>query len=54
LKKKMRGCSVYLPTEVVELLDFLVKEGHFVNRAEAMRYFITKGAIEYASKVYRS
>jgi Arc/MetJ-type ribon-helix-helix transcriptional regulator len=53
MKKRMRHCSVYLPPEIVELLDLLVKEGHFVDRSEAMRYFITRGAIEYASKVYR-
>jgi len=43
--------TVRFPTEIVELIDELKLKGHFISRAEAIRYFVQKGALEYYAKV---
>jgi len=43
--------TVRFPAEIVELLDELKLKGHFLSRAEAIRYFVQKGAVEYYAKV---
>jgi Arc/MetJ-type ribon-helix-helix transcriptional regulator len=31
---------------ILDLLDMLIEEGYFINRSEAARYFIIRGATE--------
>jgi hypothetical protein len=43
--------TVRFPVEIIELIDGLKLKGHFISRAEAIRYFVQKGAVEYYAKV---
>jgi hypothetical protein len=43
--------TVRFPVEIIELIDGLKLKGHFISRAEAIRYFVQKGAVEYYTKV---
>jgi hypothetical protein len=43
--------TVRFSAEIVELIDELKLKGHFISRAEAIRYFVQKGALEYYAKV---
>jgi Arc/MetJ-type ribon-helix-helix transcriptional regulator len=43
--------TVRFPAEVIELIDELKRRGHFISKAEAIRYFVQKGAVEYYAKV---
>jgi Arc/MetJ-type ribon-helix-helix transcriptional regulator len=43
--------TIRFPAEIVELIDELKRRGHFISRAEAIRYFVQKGAVEYYAKV---
>jgi Arc/MetJ-type ribon-helix-helix transcriptional regulator len=43
--------TVRFPAEIIELIDELKRGGHFLSRAEAIRYFVQKGAVEYYAKV---
>jgi hypothetical protein len=43
--------TVRFPVEIIELIDGLKLKGHFISRAEAIRYFVQKGVVEYYAKV---
>jgi metal-responsive CopG/Arc/MetJ family transcriptional regulator len=43
--------TVRFPAEIVELIDELKRRGHFISRAEAIRYFVQKGAVEYYASI---
>ena len=43
--------TVRFPAEIIELIDELKLKGHFISRAEAIRYFVQKGAVEYYASI---
>ena len=43
-----RPITIRIPRETLELIDWLVEIGVFLNRAEAVRYLLTRAATDYA------
>jgi hypothetical protein len=53
MKKVNVSVHVHLPLELVELLDRFVVEGYFPSRTAAVRFFVARGAISFASRLNR-
>jgi metal-responsive CopG/Arc/MetJ family transcriptional regulator len=51
IRPKTVSITVRFPTEIVELLDELKRKHHFLGRAEAIRCFVQKGAVEYYASI---
>jgi Arc/MetJ-type ribon-helix-helix transcriptional regulator len=50
-KGRMRIVAVYLPEEIIELIDQLVKDGCFRSRCAAVRYLLSRAVTEEILRV---
>jgi Arc/MetJ-type ribon-helix-helix transcriptional regulator len=45
-KRSLPEFAIRVHPTILDLLDMLIEEGYFINRSEAARYFIIRGATE--------
>lgn len=49
--QRLPKLSLRVNDTILDLIDMLIDEGYFISRAEAVRYFIIRGAIDMLSSI---